>query len=195
VHLHFHKMTKWKVKNVKSHQSSPKILRFLPFILKRLHDVVTTYSWAKTYVCYPVDWFCNMLSEIRELFCSKVLRTVRSNVILGTCFARHRSHLHLTIGIWVVIFCRNVITTSCNHARSVNFTALLFYHHSPWWKPTVSWLKRRCSFQKRFTTVEHRVIIAILLNVSAICLLKLKTVWFSSFENRTIVSQHCDLHC
>ena len=37
-----------------------------------------------------------------------------------------------------------VITTSCSHARSMNFYALLFL--LPWCKPTVSWLKRRCCF-------------------------------------------------
>ena len=41
----------------------------------------------------PIGWFCNMFTEIRELFGSKVLRTVRSYVSTGTCIVRHRSHL------------------------------------------------------------------------------------------------------
>jgi len=50
------------------------------------------------------------------------------------------------------------ITTSSNHARSVNFTALLFESPFVLVKPTVSWLKRRCHFQ-RFTTVEQRLLL------------------------------------
>jgi len=67
------------------------------------------------------------------------------------------SVLHFLLCLFNVVI--SVITTSSNHARSVNLTALLFESpFAPWLKPTVSGLKGQCRFQS-FTTVEQRLLL------------------------------------
>jgi len=56
------------------------------------------------------------------------------------------SHSVLRCQLCLVKVVISVITTSPNHAHSVNLLLSCSSRHSHWWKPTVSWLKRRCVF-------------------------------------------------